>query len=315
MSATDLLLWMSARSSGSWSQFRAAVERYVAEPASSDDDEDGGEEDSTDTRLPQTLKFNFEGLGYAEFNRAAGDKEWRIAPPVLIIAQRGDRHRGFLTGARSDLLLRRIDDTFAPEHVGVESQESSPDSIFLEAEGAAVLPRLAAAAGLVSQHGAPTAILAALSALTPKVFGRPTDLPLGKGWTFERFREHALRWESSNRAEIERTQFGLFRLRFRYRTEAWIRWAGRAHRTTFQEGKYLALKRARKNVLAYDHESASLSLPLICRPPTLIDRALILSSGRLPRLENRETTAFLHYPEVEPSVARTAASLLRQGLS
>jgi hypothetical protein len=310
----DLLLWMSARGSGSWVQFRAAVERLV--PGAIPADDGAEREDSDQSKLPlyQTLRLNFERLGFAEFFAASGEEEWRVAPPVLVIAQSATRQTGFLTGARSDSLMRRIQTTLAPDSFRIKPQENCPDSVVLETDDASLLPRLAASAGLVAQRDAPTAILAALRELSVNDLIGPVDPPLGKEWTFERFRERDLRWEDTGRTDMDRASFGLFRLRFRYRTEILLRWGGRAYQTGLAEGKYLALKRVRKRVLVYDPADASLVVPAICRPPILIDRALILCSGQLPRLEIRGNSAYLHYQDIPSAVAWTAASLLRQGL-
>ncbi|MGH7927410.1 MAG: hypothetical protein ACREQV_06425, partial [Candidatus Binatia bacterium] len=111
MIGNDLLLWMSARGSGSWAQFRAAVERLVPDSEPTDDDVE--REDSDQSKLPlyQSLRLNFERLGFAEFFGASGGEEWRVAPPVLVIAHSKTRQTGFLTGARSDAIMRRIQTT------------------------------------------------------------------------------------------------------------------------------------------------------------------------------------------------------------
>ena len=47
-----------------------------------------------------------------------------------------------------------------------------------------------------------------------------------------------------------------------------------------------------------------------CRPPALVERALVLCSGLLPRFDNE----FLAYGGVEPAVASAVAALLDQRL-
>lgn len=314
MIGNDLLRWMSARGSGSWQQFRAAVERLVPDSAPADEGADRDDFDPTKLAIHQTLRLNLERLGFAEFFGAAGEGEWRVAPPVLVIGQFGARQAGLLTGARSDNLMRRIEATATPHETRVEPQENCPDSVFLVTDDPKSLPAIAAATGLISQPDAPTAILSTVRELSLEALGGPVDAPLGNEWGIERFRERDLRWETTDRAELD-AACGLFRLRFQYRTEFLLRWASQSFRTAPQEAKFLLLRRVRKHVLTYDPRSATLTVPAICRPPLLIDRALHLCSGRLPAFEFRETTASLRYHNISPTVATTVASLLRQRLT
>lgn len=313
VSANDLLVWMSARCSGSWSQFRTAVERLVVAPVVADDDDEGNDSDRSSLPIYQQLRLNLERLGYAEFFGATGD-EWRVSPPVLVFGESGTGQTGFVTGARSDGLVRRIETTSAPRPLRIEQQENCPDSLFLDADDPSQLAHLATSVGLVLQQRAPTAILAAVEELNVRALVGPVDPPLGKEWIFERFQERTLRWENASRPDLERASFGLFRLRFRYRTEILLRWSGATYRAKLPEGKYLALKRVRKHVLMYEPNTATLALPAICCPPTLIDRALILCSGLLPSIESRQGSPFLRYQKIPPTIAMTAASLLRQRL-
>lgn len=313
MSGNHLLQWMSARGAGSWAQFRAAVDRLSRGAASTD--EEGGDRDDTDgsrLSLHQQLRLNFERLGFAEFFMG-GEETWRVAPPVLAIGRFGAVQAGLLCGARSDALLRKIE-LAAPHMAHVEPQENCPDSIVIETEDTSVLTQIAATAGLFAQAEAPTSILSAVYALGTDRLGNPVEPSLGREWSFERFQERGLRWGPSTRAEMERASYGLFRLRFRHRTEFLLRWAGRTFQTRQQEAKFLLLWRLRRRVLAYDKECATLVVPAICRPPLLIDRALHLCHGRLASFEVREGIASLVYQNIPPAVAMTAASLLRQRL-
>jgi hypothetical protein len=307
----DLLRWMSARGSGSWAQFRAAVDRLTREIAGADYDGDRDDLDASRLSLYQQLRLNFERLGFAEF---FGDEEkWRVAPPVLVTGQFGARQAALLCGARSDDLLRRIE-LAAPQLIREEPQENCPDSLFIETESPVLLTQIAASAGLSLQAEAPTVILSAIPALGTDLLRSLVEPPLGKDWGFERFRERDLRWETATRGEMERSSHGLFRLRFRHRTEFLLRWAGRTLQTRPQEAKFLLLRRVRKHVLAYDQQGATLTVPAICRPPLLIDRALHLCSGRLAAFEVRDGAGSLLYKNVSSAVATTAASLLRQRL-
>jgi hypothetical protein len=67
-------------------------------------------------------------------------------------------------------------------------------------------------------------------------------------------------------------------------------------------------------VLRYDHHTGRLSLPASCRPPFLIERALILCSGSPPSYEGGPGGGNLHYVGIPNAIAMAAAGLLRQEL-
>jgi hypothetical protein len=88
MTPNELLLWMSARKQGSWVQFRSAVETLdLADSA------ERGEEDLT-LPLHQRIRYNLERLGHVEFDARECEDGWRVAPPMLALAD----HGGMVTG-------------------------------------------------------------------------------------------------------------------------------------------------------------------------------------------------------------------------
>ena len=74
-------------------------------------------------------------------------------------------------------------------------------------------------------------------------------------------------------------------------------------------GKYRIL-RPRNRVLGYAAADKVLSVTATCRPPALIERALVLCSGRLPAFNNGR----LNFQQVGRSVAQAAAAVLGQRL-
>jgi hypothetical protein len=91
-----------------------------------------------------------------------------------------------------------------------------------------------------------------------------------------------------------------------------LRYRGRTFSVPVQVGKYAALRRCRvRRLLTYNRERCVLSAPLSCRPPLLIERALVLCSGLLPRMIYEPPR--LEYTEVPWSVAQLSGELLRQG--
>jgi hypothetical protein len=277
-------------------------------------DDDEASTDSGPLPAHQELRLNLERFGFAEFF-AESSHDWRVAPPVLAATPLDRAHRAFVTGARSDLLIQRVRAALAPGDLRIDSIPNCPDCLSLCARDVADLRAIASASGLFLQLDAPTAVLAALTPVGGATLRCRVDIPIGKEWGFEHFRERELRWAASNRHDMERTSFGLFRLRFRYRTEVLLRFSGLTYDVPLQEAKFVALKRARSRVLKYEPEARILSVPAICRPPVLIERALLLCSGRLPEFEpRRDQPSVLHYRDVPRDVARTAAVLLHQGI-
>jgi hypothetical protein len=75
---------------------------------------------------------------------------------------------------------------------------------------------------------------------------------------------------------------------------------------------YVLLRR-RRGLLLYNAQAGTLSLPSSCRPPRLLERALVLCSGIPPSFD--PATVRLTYANVPPDIALFAAELLRQGLT
>ena len=121
MTANELLLWMSARGQGSWSQFRAAVEElHIAETENSQPVIDG--ENSTGRAtfpLYQSLRLNLQRLAHSEFLAGAEGEDWRVTPPSLSIVRHGDQWIGVVAGARSDRLLHRLQSATGPFEIRI----------------------------------------------------------------------------------------------------------------------------------------------------------------------------------------------------
>lgn len=316
MSANSLLLWMSARRQGSWAQFRAAVEELHV---GSDDEVDGEGDDSPDQlALPlyQTLRFNLQRVGHVEFFAGAGDgAEWRVTPPALAVTRHASGWRGVVAGARSLALVERIySGAQAAAKVEKVVRPAYPDQLLVAADDQGTLLQVADRAGLTLQNDAPAAILASLPPVDDPSVRYPTQRPFGTGWKIERFSPDDLKWHPVTHEDAATTSGGLFRFALGHQREVLFCTRGTAFRIPGQVGKYVVLKRRRRHVLRYDRHRRSLTLPVSCRPPFLVERALILCSGFPPAYEGGCRGGVLHYAEVPESVAATAAALLRQEL-
>ena len=317
VSTNELLLWMTARGQGSWQQFRTATEELHL--AGSDSDAVGEDEDDSADQfalpLYQALRLNLQRLGHAEFFAGAGDSDWRIAPPSLAITQYAGGCVGVLAGARSQQLLRQFQVAAASVHLDTLPSPACPDQIRITAGDASTLAAVAASAGLLLQNDAPAAILTCLPPVDNPAVRRRTNLPFGADWKIEQFSHSNLGWRAATRKEALSTTVGLFRFSLRHQRHVLLCTKNSAFQVPAQVGKYLVLSRRRCRVIRYEAVKQRLSVPASCRPPFLVERALILCSGLLPSYEARSAaTGFLHYSDIPEAIAGLAYALLRQEL-
>lgn len=319
MSATSLLLWMSARRHGSWAQFRAAVEELHL---GADDDVSGEGDDAPDqSALPlyQTLRFNLQRVGHAEFFAGAGaGAEWRVTPPALAIARQPRAWLGVVAGARSLSLIERLRLAAAGKagELRMLRVESYPDQLLITADTRDKLVAIAEQTGLFLQDHAPAALLASLPPVDDPSVRYRTELPFGADWRIDRFSADELTWRPATIDDARAASAGLFRFSLRHqRHMLFCSKGGAAARIPGQVGKYVVLRRRRRQVLQYDPRNRTLSMPATCRPPFLVERALILCSGSPPSYRaDGQRSGSLEYSEIPQGIASIAAALLRQEL-
>jgi hypothetical protein len=311
MSANELLVWMSARSQGSWQQFRAAVEELqLAEGNGSQETEDDSPAMSVMPQY-QILRLNFERLGHAEFFAGASPSGWRVTPPTLAAAEGQNGWRATLVGARTPKLLQRLHDATEEYSLQTTRFDDYPDQIVISNTNAEALALLARRAGLLFQHSAPLAILTDLPAINDPSLRRDIELPIGSEWMVERFSISTGRWLNATRQDAEKSS-GLFRFSLDYRRVIVLCSHGRTFQLPTPIAKYFLLFKQRRRVLQYNLSSQILSIPATYRPPLLIERALILNAAAPPLYETQ--TGYLQYAEVSRPVAELASALLRQEL-
>jgi hypothetical protein len=296
MNANDILLWMSVRRMGSWSSYKNTLE----EMATLTDEYD---EEPIDSELPfyQRLRLNFERLAHVEFNRQEFPNGWRVVPPTIATIR--ETTTGILCGARTDQLLARIEESCSC--VRVTSQKECPDRIVLEDRD---LIRIASDNGLGIQHDATESLLAALPPIDDRMMRVTSELPFGNDASVHCFLTSSLEWTSSSPNEARKAPFGLFRWQLPYERHYYLKSRRQAYRVPVQVGKYLALRLDRRRVINFDSSRQVLTVPVTCRPPALIDRALTLRTGLLPDVEQGK----LVYRNITVSIASTTAALLRQ---
>lgn len=307
MSLDNLLLWLSAKGEGSWSQFRGGVEElHVEEDGGSASGEESAREIST---LPpyQRVRLGLQRLAHVEFSSKEGVQRWRVVPPtVALLPVTGCE--GLLCGARSPDLLEGLDHLTDIKVVRSDAP-GMPQRILLRGPSREAVASAAKRLDFHVQMDAPGAILTAAPGVKDSGLWRRTEIPVTPGWIVHRFSASRLSWVEASNADARATRSGLFRFVMKHQRFCYLRWRGRSYSVPVQVGKY-AVIRQRHGILTYDAEAEVLSVPAICRPPLLIERALVLCSGFLPRFN--PASGRVEYASVPPSVTMLAAQLLRQ---
>lgn len=306
MTLDALLIWLSAKGAGSWSQFRGAVEElHVQRQVDSPEGRGASEGSSSDLPVYQEVRFSLQRLGHVEFRGNSQREAWRVVPPSVAFLP-GNEARGLLCGARFPALLSQLNEV---ADVEVQPVEGMPQRIVLCGKSKDVLTKNVRDLGLYVQDGASSAILCALPGVRDTASWRVASAPLTPGWTVQRFLPERFQWISASQEDFWRARKGLFRFAMGHQQFYYLRWRGSTFEVPVQVGKYAVMRRGR-GLISYNSERRIFSVPAICRPPLLIERALILCSGLLPFYEGSSHT--VEYADVPQEVAQLAAQLLCQ---
>jgi hypothetical protein len=175
------------------------------------------------------------------------------------------------------------------------------------------LTEAASQAGVHFQPDAPLAILSHLPPCDVPSRRRPqAQFPHGENWRIRKFDALTLAWQAVERKQAESEHTGLFEFQLFDRWHYFLRSAKRTVEMPRGVAVYAHLH-YHTGVLRYDAQAGTLGVPGTCRPPRLLERALVLCSGLPPSYDSR--TARLTYADVRPEIARYAAALLRQRLT
>jgi hypothetical protein len=171
-----------------------------------------------------------------------------------------------------------------------------------------VLVSTAHQVGIPIQWNASLAILAICPFINAIVLQERT-IPVSAGWEVSRFSKSSKAWVASKTAEVQSLRLGLFRFKGEYDTAYVLNEGGRSWSCDPAVGKFRILD-SRHQALVYNPGAADLAIPASCRPPELIERALVVSSGSLP--DFRDGT--LVYANITRPIAEAAAARLGQSL-
>lgn len=308
MGPTELLYWLSAKKIGSWGQFRSAVEGLLEEAADTD---------SFGERVPlhQRVRFSLEQLGHVEFH-VAGDKVgWRVAPPALATTEIQGESVATLCGARLPELVSML----CEERRGVEverhatTSNEAPEILRFVAKDNNELQMVAAQTGISFQPLTSLSILASLPRITDLGAWRcpSAQIPFGRDTKIQQFKlsRRYCGWSDSINREAK-ARDGLYRITRFQRREHYLRVNGFTYRVPGQFGNYFIAAQRRRPLMQYDRNRHQVHVADICRPPLLVDRALILCTGFLPAHDPINRT--LTYSDVPENIAGLAAFVLCQ---
>jgi hypothetical protein len=254
-----------------------------------------------------------ERLAHVEFFAAGCEEGWRIAPPTLAAHSVSSGVRGVLCGARSPALRERI--VLAAEKLSCEVLDlpDIPEVIRIVAPEIRALTEVASQSNLHLQQDAPLAILSNLPPCSPPSRNhKGAEFPQGADWSIHEFDVTTLEWRRVERRETQAVRFGVLRFGIHFqRPRFFLCWKGIPFEMPRALALYALLRRNRRTVVRYNREACTFSLPPICRPPRLLERAFVLCSGLPPSYDAAQVT----YSAVTPEIARFAAELLRQPLA
>ena len=310
MNLDNLLLWLSSTGEGSWAQFRSAVERLHVEPLDHSvqfDDDVRQTERNGDLPVYHHVRYAMQRLGHVEFFTDEIENGWRVVPAATVIQSEPSKH-AILCGVRSPRILESLH-ALRDIDVAISGSNGGPSRICLRGPAPHAIAMEMIELGFHVQHAASTTILASLPSARDSRAWQRSSIPETTGWTVHRFSRSRLQWTEDTQANAARVANGLFRFRLGFQRMYFLRWRGLCYRVNGQVGKFAMLSR-RTGLLSYNRHDRTFTATMMCRPPPLVERALILCSGVLPKVDS--SMRRIEYPDVTPEVARLAAQLLDQ---
>lgn len=290
MNLNLLLQYLSECVSGSWAQFRLALE-YLA--------------DEDDELYRSVTARQLSMLGHVEF-AFADDLCWSICPSTLAWLPRQDELTAVLCGQRTAPLVADLQ-KHARElgcTVEIQLQTEGPDAIFVTVPASSVGEKLAELVEIRSEPQAAERIAHCLPTLADYVRLCP-EVAEPVGYKMRRFDVMISHWLAVDDSSAP----GLYRYDY-YRPEYRLKLNGRCLKVPRNAGLFLLLQHHERSVLQYDRDRLTLTVPVHPRLPVLFARAATLCSGFLPYFDKESYTYTYH--QVTPTVFNYIASKLSQ---
>ena len=300
----DLLTWMTAVGTGSWQRFRSAIDELACNQET---------EQKSENLFKGSFPFHHKTrlrlarLGHAEFSMS--EKKWRVTPPALVSLPNDNSHSAFLCGARPESLVSALQDHSFCEDITIDEQ-LGPSRVLITAKSKSNLAKIANDIGCSFLDDSPRELLASIPPIDNFQYRDEVELPFGEEWKVEEFLADELTWQERTPSDARSTENGLFRFMVHHQPKYYMIMNGVPYLVPNQIGKFALLRKRKRRVFKYSFEQKLFSVPPICIPPYLIDRALTLCSGLLPGFDKGR----LVYTNVPHDLAVSAGMLLRQSV-
>lgn len=240
-------------------------------------------------------------LGYLEIHIAFDfpASNWSVPPPVLVVVRNNE---GYLTGFRSKTLLERINEVLIQKGAHHEPISASEQVTVHRWTGLAELDIETLLKDIVDPYGrSVTAIqdvdrfIASKLPALDKFWEHGKQIHVEKPDNLAKFDVHQARWTHVDALQDPGAyRIGLHGTRYVYRNADGI-----TRQVGYQVAKILAARAKNTQLHKYNPETGQFIATLGANPPNLFARALVTSSGMLPKTEEGR----LIYENVDPITA------------
>lgn len=269
---------------GTWKEFQRIVSKISQEPWFS-----------------YSFAHHLFTLGHLEIQNAfhSTASEWSVPPPVLVISQNNE---SYLAGFHSKILLENIDAALTQKGARRESI-STPEQVTMHRwVGLAGLDVEVLLKDIKDPHDRSLAVtrnldrvIASKLPTLDKILECGTPMHVERPDGLARFDVHQARWiHADTLQEPGAYRVGLHGIRYAYHDAN-----GATRQVGYRVAKILAARAKNMQLHKYDSTTCQFIATLGADPPGLFARALIVSSGMLPKIEHGRLT----YTNVDPRVA------------
>ena len=256
---------------------------------------------SQDPWFPSSFANDLFSLGHLEAQNAFHStmSDWSVPPPVLVVKR---NNQGYLAGFHSKTLLERIDAALiqnGAQHEFISAPEQVTVHQWTDIAGIDIETQLK---GIKDPYDRPVTAVRDLDVIIAnklptldKIWECGQPMHVEKLNNLAKFDVHQVKWVRMNTLQGPGAyRVGLHGTRYIYRdTNDTTRQVG------YRAAKILAARAENIQLHKYDPVTNQFTATLGVDPPSLFARALVVSSGTLPKVDNGR----LIYADVDPVVA------------
>lgn len=240
-------------------------------------------------------------LGHLELQTAfySTASDWSVPPPVFVV---GANNGGYLAGFHSKTLLESIDAALIPEGAHRKSTSTPEQVIVHRWIGLSELNVEELLKDVKDPHGRPVKVTRGLDSVIAsklptldEIWECGEPIYIEKLDNLVKFDVHQARWiRVDTLQDTGAYKVGLHGTRYVYRDSN-----GNTRQVGYRAAKILAARAKNTQLHKYDPTTGQFTATLGVDPPGLFARALVVSSGMLPKIDNGK----LIYTSVNPIVA------------